>query len=501
MTVRFDWRKALVYAHRWMGILGGLLVLMWFASGIVMIYHRMPEVGVAERLERLRPIDPSGIRIAPAEAALLADAPRRGFGLTMLGERPVYRFGTRTVFADTGEALEGLSTDEALALAGDFSPDNRASLAYDALLTGPDQWTLETRAFLPLHRIALGDEEDTDVYIADRSGEVVMRTTRSGRAWGYAGAVLHWLYFTPFRVHSTLWAQTIIWLSVAGCLLSLSGLLWGLMRFSPVRPHRIQGRRSLKMSPYAGLLGWHHYAGLAFGLFSFTWMLSGGLSMDPWSWHPGTAPTTAQREALSLGPLSLEGVTADAMRRAVAALAAEGAGPLKQTEWVQFRGLPYLVGHDGAAQRLVSATVPEEGVFDRFPSADLIDAAAEAMPGVGIRGIVSLEEYDSYYYDRTGAAGLPVLRVDYADPRETALYIDPRRGVIVRKEERLTRLNRWLYHGFHSLDFPVLYGSRPLWDIVVILLSLGGIVLSATTLWPGWQRVVRHARRITTPTR
>jgi hypothetical protein len=495
MKARLDWRKALVYTHRWMGIAGGLLILMWFASGIVMIYHRMPEVGGAERLERLRPIDPSAIRVAPGEAAEIVGVPTRGFTLTMLGERPVYRFGTATVFADTGEPLGGLSTDGALDVAGDFAPDYLASATYDVLLTEPDQWTLQSRRFLPLHRIALGDEEDTRVYVSEGSGEVVMRTTRSGRTWGYAGAVLHWLYFTPFRANSALWTQTVIWLSIAGCLLTLSGLLWGVMRFSPIRRHRMRGRRSLTMSPYSGLLGWHHYAGLVFGFFSFTWMLSGGLSMEPWSWHPGTAPTSEQREALSLGPLSLEGISAALVRQGMAALAA--AGPVKELDIVRFRGRPYFVGRgsaDPAEPRLVSALTPNEGVFDRFPGADLIDAAVEAMPGVGVRGLMTLEEYDSYYYDRTGAASLPVLRVEYADPQETALYIDPRRGVIVRKEERLTRLNRWLYHGLHSLDFPFLY-RRPLWDVVVILLSLGGIALAGTTLWPGLQRVGRHLRR------
>jgi len=353
MKARLDWRKVLVYSHRRMGIAGGLLILMWFASGIVMIYHRMPEVGAVERLERLRPIDPSGIRVSPSEAAAEAGA-SLGFSLTMLGERPVYRFGTRTVFADTGAALDGLSSAGALDVAGDFAPDRRATLSYDALLTEPDQWTLQSRGFLPLHRIGLGDQEDTRVYVSDRSGEVVMRTTRSGRNWGYAGAVLYWLYFTPFRTHATLWAQTIIWLSIAGCLLTLSGLPWGLMRFSPPRQHRTRGQRRLSMSPYSGLLGWHHYAGLVFGFFSFTWMLSGGLSLEPWSWHPGTAPTGVQREAFSLGPLVLEGISAGQVREGVAALAA--AGPLRELEIVRFRGEPYLVGRGGqgsAETRLV----------------------------------------------------------------------------------------------------------------------------------------------------
>jgi hypothetical protein len=58
-------------------------------------------------------------------------------------------------------------------------------------------------------------------------------------------------------------------------------------------------------------------------------------------------------------------------------------------------------------------------------------------------------------------------------------------------------VNRWLYHGLHSLDFPFLYNRRPLWDIVVMVLSLGGLALSTTTMVPAWRRLRRHWRHIT----
>jgi hypothetical protein len=68
--------------------------------------------------------------------------------------------------------------------------------------------------------------------------------------------------------------------------------------------------------------------------------------------------------------------------------------------------------------------------------------------------------------------------------------------VILQREERLTRLNRWLYHGLHSLDFPWLYNRRPLWDIVVIALSAGGLAVSITSAPTAWRRAKRHARRV-----
>ena len=113
-----------------------------------------------------------------------------------------------------------------------------------------------------------------------------------------------------------------------------------------------------------------------------------------------------------------------------------------------------------------------------------------------IEGVFWLTEYDPYYYSRSGQLNLPVLRVSYLDPQRTWLYLDPKRGAIVRKEERRSRVNRWLYHGLHSLDFPFLYYRRPLWVVVVIVLSLGGIALSVTTLWAAYRRLRRGVRRI-----
>ena len=117
------------------------------------------------------------------------------------------------------------------------------------------------------------------------------------------------------------------------------------------------------------------------------------------------------------------------------------------------------------------------------------------MPRASVVDAVWLQEYDAYYYDRSNTRRLPVLRVRYDDAAQTWLYLDPFRGAIVRKEVLLTRINRWLYHGLHSLDFPFLYYQRPLWDVVVIVLSLGGLILSVTTLLPAWRRLRRHGRR------
>jgi hypothetical protein len=147
-------------------------------------------------------------------------------------------------------------------------------------------------------------------------------------------------------------------------------------------------------------------------------------------------------------------------------------------------------------RRYVSVSHPEQGTFTSFPKEAMPDVARAAMPGVAVKDSVWLTEYDSYYYNSNSSRPLPVLRVRYADPQETWVYVDPSRGAVVQRNEKITRLRRWLYQGLHSLDFPSIYYKRPLWDIVVIALSIGGTVLSVVALVPAWRRVKRHTVRL-----
>src|SRR4029077_7505426 len=107
-----------------------------------------------------------------------------------------------------------------------------------------------------------------------------------------------------------------------------------------------------------------------------------------------------------------------------------------------------------------------------------------------------LSDYDSYYYSRGRQTPLPVLRVKFADPAQTGVYIDPEMRQVLAEIHRLNRVERWLYNGLHSLDFPFWYNKRPLWDIGMITLSLGGLTLSAIGLVLGIRRVRRGASRV-----
>ena len=76
--------------------------------------------------------------------------------------------------------------------------------------------------------------------MAEASGDIVMKTDRSSRLWGYAGPVMHWFYFTPLRVRQgQLWGGLIIYGSVVGCFVCMLGLIVSVYRFSAVRRLRL----------------------------------------------------------------------------------------------------------------------------------------------------------------------------------------------------------------------------------------------------------------------
>lgn len=502
-----NWRVMLILCHRWMGIAFGLLFLMWFVSGVAFVYWGMPNVSPGERMDRQAEIDLSSAAIAPSEAASRHNLRPGRLTVAMQDGRPTYRFGQSAVYADTGELVRRspVDADAAVEVVRRWVPEHAATIRYGQYLVDSDQWTLQSaqRSQMPVHRIAVGDERDTYYYVAERTGEIVMKTDRASRLKGFASGVLHWVYFTPLRKHGYAWNQFIVWSSFAGALMCLLGLVLGLQRLSPRAKFRRRGKPV--HSPYSGLLGWHHYSGLLFGLISFTWVLSGGFSVNPFGMFAGgSGLSAAQRNVISGGPFDVARVELDALKEGAARLAEHF--PIKEIDVLQFRGDLYLTATRPPSERepvpaggpperrMISLTHPERGTFTRFDAAVMDEIADEIMVGVPVRDRQWLYSYDHYYRSRDGARPLPVLRVRYEDERGTWLYFDPHTGS-VSLLHRQNRVRRWLYNALHELDIPYIYERRPLWDILVIGLSSGGIVLAGTTLWPGFKRIGRHLRR------
>ena len=509
-------RRILILLHRYIGIPLSVLFVLWFVTGIAMIYvGGMPALDPKARLERLPELDIAAVQLAPAEAAARAE---RGFGqvrLTTILGRPAYRFdsryGSATVFADDGATLPRLDVETAKSVAAKFLSVAAKDVSLITTVTRPDQWTLVLGRELPLYKFAVGDGAGTQVYVSPDTAEVRLVTTQRTRALAWIATIPHWFYITPLRANQPAWYLTVVIASGIGCVLALLGLVIGVVQLFRYKPTRWIGTVR-----YQGWMWWHQVLGLVFGVFALTWVFSGLLSMEPFEWTNAEGLRIGD-EALSGGPVELDRFAAfDASAWAPVL----GGRTLKELEFKRVADQPYYLARFATAaaeldphrERLhqpyqVSGRAQPEHVLldattlaphaDPFATDSLLGRLTAAAGGAKIVDQQVLGDYDSYYYSRGRQSPLPVLRVKFDDPLETWVYVDVELGQVVATIHRLNRLERWLYNGLHSLDFGFWYDKRPLWDIGMIALSLGALGTSLIGLWFGMKRVKIDFLRLT----
>ena len=474
------WR-ALVLLHRYLGVAIGALMLVWFASGIIMLYVPYPSLSGRERLVMLEPIawsnccrnpsDPinAGQPIDRAEVEAVA-------GVLVLRLTLPGRVGMLvSIDASAPEVpldlLHARVTATATARRLGVTP---AEPSRDETIVR-DQWTVsgEYNADRPFFRFDFSDRGHTQIYVSGRNGRIVLHTTARQRFWNWLGAVPHWLYPTILRSHPRVWSQVVIWTSLVGVFLTTIGLYLGVVQY------RLRGKRLL--SPYAGVWNWHHSLGLLFGVFSLTWVGSGLISMNPWGFlggGPGVAPAPEARS-----------VTWNEVRTSLVAIAGNPAVPnIVNLVMAPLGGDLFWIAttQDGTKVRL------DAGGHTRSMSpSDLQAAARRAAGSEGVAAATLLPHEDAYYYGRREPVVLPVLRVIVNDPDHTRLYLDPLSGRLLEQIDSDGRWQRWLFDGLHRLDFSPLLRASVTWSAVVVLLLAGGFGLSATGTYLAVRRVVR----------
>src|SRR5262245_54900175 len=161
----------LVVIHRYLGVVLGLLMLLWFVSGIVMMYVPYPQRGESERTAALAPIpwtlccNFSGVTLA---AGNLIEAAR----VENVADQPVLRMrsGDTPIMAD-------LAAGRILAI-GDAEANRIAEITAEQIVEAApaisppekievDQWTVGDNAVgkRPLYRFEFEDADDTQLYI------------------------------------------------------------------------------------------------------------------------------------------------------------------------------------------------------------------------------------------------------------------------------------------------------------------------------------------------
>ena len=277
--------RLLIFLHRWVGVALCLIFLLWFPSGIGMMYWTFPAVSNNDRLDHSPKLNPSTIMLSPTEAAGKVGMQEISPGeirLNAFDGRPVYRLGgrggSRIVYADTGEEQTEVSSEmrHRIAAAWTGQPTDQAILES---VEEVDQWTVSGRLrnLRPLYKYSWPDGQQ--VYIAGHSGEVVQYTTFGTRLAAHVSAIPHWVYYTPLRKNQRAWVRFVVWTSGIGTISAILGIVIGAWMYSPKRKYRLAGKPT--GIPYRGQKRWHTILGLIFGIATVTWTFSGMLSMDP----------------------------------------------------------------------------------------------------------------------------------------------------------------------------------------------------------------------------
>lgn len=487
---------ALLVLHRWTGVIIGTVMTLWCLTGFVMLYVDYPRLLPAEQVRGLSPLHlPAGgslrritlspdTRLASARLEMVAGKPVLRVVPEKNDGRAIWqmRATPQSYDLETGALLAPLSRDDLGKVGTQFGRNVGIDGPVEAITPiSVDQWTVQ--AFVanrPLYRVDYADAAGSTAYIAGQTGEVVQRTTRFERFWGWLGAVPHWLYPTVLRQNPAAWSQVVIWTSLIGCFLTVTGIWVGISRLR-------RGKDGTIGSPYRGLWWWHHMAGLFFGLLTLTWVGSGLFSMSPWGLFDSDAGL-AERQRLA-GAMRWAGVR-DAlahMHRLPPATVRVESAPLGGKMAL------VAIAADGRMVRLDSSGIP--AVLTRT------DVATALQNGPHVASLDLMSEGDSYYYAHKEPVRLPVWRAVLADTQATRLYIDAASGTLLRAVDGTGRAERWLWNAPHSFDLPGLRQSP--WRYIIILPLLAAVTLvCGTGAWMGirkldrdlW-RIRRHVRR------
>jgi PepSY-associated TM region len=475
--------RALALIHRWLGVAFCLLFAMWFATGVVMHFVPYPSLTEIERVEGLAPLQGAGRRYGPIAAAAASglDAPTR-IRLFFRADGPVYVVhdgaAFRAVHASDLSPAAVHSSQAAVVIAAAHARNRGLPHSHAVFreLADHDQWTVPNGldAHRPLYRIALDDEDRTELYVSSATGEVVRDTTRHERAWNYFGSVAHWIYPTVLRRDWRVWDASVWTLSLVALTTAVTGVALGLLRIRVV-----DGR---PRSPFRGWQAWHHWLGIGSMFFLLTWIFSGWLSMDHGRLF--SSGKISRDEAAKLLDVTAWKQLDDVQQTGAAN------ARLVEIEWFVLGGRIYRRERlGGSSQRLAGAADPRADVGQYLSVGDIASAMQSLSRDCGTPAPVGAD--DAYALARS-IPNAPVYRTICGD---TWFHVDSANGAVLDKLDASRRAYRWAYSALHTLDLPALVSRPRLRDMVITVACLIGFVFSVTAVVIGWRRLTGSGKR------
>ena len=474
----------LAWFHRWTGVALCLLFVVWFASGLVLVFVPFPSLPDFERRAAGESAQLAQLTLSPGEALVRTGGGDRLRLISYLG-RPTYvvmRKGKwRAIDGASARPIAQVTAQAAAAIASRFAGAPASGVS------GPleyDQWIVHQKfdPWRPFFRVAVDSPQGDVLYVSARTGEVVQRTRARERAWNWLGAVPHWLYFTVLRHSFAAWDQTVWWLALVGLTTTVAGTWLGIYRMLK----RMSGRRP-DWSPFRGWLRWHHGLGLAAAAAALTWMLSGWLSMDHGRLFSRGSPGDAALARYGGIPLKTAMLTANPMDLRVL-----GAPTEIQFEVVAGRPLAAAEYAAGAPKVLFLDRRPAP--LTQVPTEVLAEGVSAAWPAARPHSVPAGDD-DRLYRVHDG---LPdrAERFDLETPDgQATLYVDPLTGRPLALVDASRKAYAWVYFALHTFKFPGLIERPVLRRVLEVVPLLVGLAFSVTSLVIAAKRLLRDIPR------
>lgn len=227
-------------AHKWLALVIGAQLLIWFASGVLMSFLPIDEVRGEHLVDREQviPIPPKLPMVSPDRIIAAAGAPVKAMSWRMLGGRPVVEVsttqGVQMFDARTGASLPPVDAALAIRIARAAWKGAGVPRSSVTRVTAPSP---EYRGVLPAWRIAFSDPDRTSIFIAADTGRIAAVRTGTWRLYDFFWG----LHIMDWKNHEDFNTPWLLAFAVGGLLLGLAGTILLFMRW-PLRG-RLKRRR------------------------------------------------------------------------------------------------------------------------------------------------------------------------------------------------------------------------------------------------------------------
>jgi hypothetical protein len=221
--------------HKWLALIIGIQLLLWFASGFVMSLLPIERVRGEHLvdLRRAEALKDDAALVPPASIAAQFDQPVRSLTFRPLLGRPV----AEVEFADGSKVLRDAVSGSALTIGASLA-ESIARAAYvgpgkPVSVTRIRAESTEYRGSLPAWRVDFADPDSTRVFVAQDTGRISAVRTGTWRIYDF----LWGLHIMDWKNHEDFNTPWLIGFAVAALALFSAGLMLLFMRW-PLRRRR-----------------------------------------------------------------------------------------------------------------------------------------------------------------------------------------------------------------------------------------------------------------------